>query len=502
MAFIVLLLFLLLPFPIITIFLHQWHENTKNKNRFPPGPRGLPLIGNLHQFDSQNPHLFLYNLSKKHGPIMSMKLGSVPLIVISSAKIAKEAFTDNDVVISNRPYLTGPQKISYNGQDIAFSAHSNYWREMRKITVTHLLSVKQVNNSSPIRRDEVFHMIKDISRKADSVEPINLSETLISLSSSIICRTAFGKSYRETSSVKRTFDEFAHDAQAILASFFWADYFPLLGWIDTVTGKVSRLEKSVEKMDSFYQELIEEHISPNRPQTMEADILDKLIQLKEGNTCLVDITWDNIKAILMNIFVGGTDTSSAMITWAMTALVKTPDAMRRVQQEIRSIVGKKPLVDEADIQMLPYFKAVIKEVMRLYPVTPLLAPRETTEKCIVDGYEIQPKTTVYFNIWAIGRDPECWENPDEFLPDRFLNSPVIDYKGQDFRLIPFGFGRRRCPGMSQGVAVTELALANLLYAFDWELPGRMTKEDVNMDALPGLALHKKDPLCLMAKTYA
>lgn len=230
---------------------------------------------------------------------MSMKLGSVQVIVVSSAKIAEEAFTANDIAISNRPYLTGQQKLSYNARDIAFSAYSDYWREMRKIAVTHLFSVKRVNSSRPIRRDEVFHMIKDVSKKADEVKPINLSETLINLSSSIICRVAFGKSYRETSSIKRTFDELVQEAQAILAGVFWADYFPLLGWMDKVTGMVSRLEKCFENLDSFYQELIDEHISSNRPQSMEGDILDILIKLKEGNTSSVDITWDSIKAMLM-----------------------------------------------------------------------------------------------------------------------------------------------------------------------------------------------------------
>ncbi|XP_073047584.1 6,7,8-trihydroxycoumarin synthase-like [Primulina eburnea] len=499
MASILNLLLLLLLFPFVIIFIHRWHKNTAKKTSYPPGPRGLPLIGNLLQFESLNPHLFLYNLSKKHGPIMSMKLGSVPLIIISSAKIAKEAFASNDIVISNRPYLTGQQKLSYNGQDIGFSAYNDCWRERRKISVIHLFSLKRVNSFAPIRREEVFHMIKDVSKRADKFEPIDLSETLISLSSSIICRAAFGKSYRETSSVKRTFDVLVHEVQAVLTGFFWADYFPMLGWMDKVTGMVSRLEKCFENMDSFYQELIDEHISSNRPQSMEGDILDILIKLKEGNASSV-VSWDHIKGMLMNIFIAGTDTSSSVVTWAMTALVKKPDAMRRAQQEIRRIVDKKPFVDEDDIQKLPYFKAVIKETMRFYPPVPLLVPRETTQRCFIDGYEIQPKTMIYFNFWSIGRDPEYWKNPYEFSPDRFLDSK-IDYKGQDFGLIPFGSGRRACPGILLGIATVELALANLLFAFDWELPDGMTKEDVDTDALPGMVMHKKNPLCLVAKSY-
>ncbi|KZV20709.1 hypothetical protein F511_09238 [Dorcoceras hygrometricum] len=431
---------------------------------------------------------------------MSMKLGNVPVIVVSSAKIAKEMFTIHDIAISDRPGLTGQQKLSYNGKDIAFSTYSDYWREIRKISVLHLFNVKQVNSFAPIRRDEVFHMIQEISNISDKFEPINLSETLLSLSSSIICRAAFGKSYRETSSVRGTFDELVHEAQAILAGFFWADYFPMLGWMDKVTGMASRLEKCFQKLDAFYQELIDEHMSPNRPKSMEGDILDILIKFKEGSTNSIGISWENIKAILMNIFVGGTDASSAVVTWAMTALLKTPDAMRRVQLEIRSLLGKKPFVDEDDIQKLPYFKAVIKEAMRFYPPIPLIAPRVATKLCFIDGYEIQPRTQIFFNFWSIARDPEYWKNPNEFLPDRFLDSK-IDYRGQDFGLIPFGSGRRACPGISLGVATVELALANLLYAFDWGLPDGITGEHVETDSSPGITMHKKNALCLMAKSY-
>ncbi|KZV23123.1 hypothetical protein F511_25084 [Dorcoceras hygrometricum] len=371
---------------------------------------------------------------------------------------------------------------------------------MRKMSVLHLFSLKQVNSFAPIRRDEVFHMIQDISNISDKFEPINLSETLISLSSSIFCRSAFGKSYRETSSVTRTFEELVHEAQAMLAGFFWADYFPMLGWMDKVIGMASRLEKCFQNLDAFYQELIDEHMSANRPKSMEGDILDILIKLKEGSASSTGISLDDMKAILMIIFVAGTDTSSAVVTWAMTALVKTPEAMRRVQQEIRSIVGKNPFVDEDDIQKLPYFKAVIKEAMRFYPPVPLLVPRKTRNTCFIDGYEIQPKTMIFFNFWSIGRDPEYWKNPNEFLPDRFLDSK-IDYRGQDFGLIPFGSGRRACPGISLGVATVELALANLLYAFVWGLPDGITGEDVDTDALPGITMHKKNALRLMAKSY-
>ncbi|WMV48405.1 hypothetical protein MTR67_041790 [Solanum verrucosum] len=200
------------------------------------------------------------------------------------------------------------------------------------------------------------------------------------------------------------------------------------------------------------------------------------------------------------MLVGGTNTSAATIIRAMTALIANPNAMKKVQAEIRESVGKKSIVNEDDVQTLPYFKAVIKETLRLYPPAPLLVPRETMENSILDGYEIKPTTIIYVNAWAIARDPEIWENPEEFIPERFLNSD-IDFKGQNFELIPFGAGRRGCPAMALGVANVELVLSNLLYAFDWELPCGMKREDIDTDVLPGLTMHKKKPLCLVPQNY-
>lgn len=198
---------------------------------------------------------------------------------------------------------------------------------------------------------------------------------------------------------------------------------------------------------------------------------------------------------MQDIVIAGSDTSSAAIVWAMTSLMKNHTQMKQVQQEIRKTVGNKGKVDEDDLQKLVYLKAVLKETFRLFPPAPLLLPRETTSTCVIQGFEIQPKTLVYINAWAIGRDPEAWDNPEEFLPERFLDSR-IDFKGQDFELIPFGAGRRGCPGITMGVATTELALANLLYSFDWELPDGMNKEDIDMESKPGLTMHKKIDLCL------
>ncbi|KAG6410320.1 hypothetical protein SASPL_128378 [Salvia splendens] len=172
--------------------------------------------------------------------------------------------------------------------------------------------------------------------------------------------------------------------------------------------------------------------------------------------------------------------------------MKKPLLMKKLQAEIRRLAGKKGVVDEKDIEKLPYIRAVVKESLRLYPPTPLLVPRETTKKCSVNGYEIEAGSMVFINAWAIGRDPAMWEHADEFLPERFLG-------GQSPELITFGFGRRGCPGMGMAIAELELALANLVYKFDWELPVGMKEDDIDFECLPGTAMHKKNALSLLAK---
>ena len=184
----------------------------------------------------------------------------------------------------------------------------------------------------------------------------------------------------------------------------------------------------------------------------------------------------------------------------MTMLMKNPRVMKKAQEEVRNLIQKKGFVDEDDVQKLPYLKAIVKETMRMQPASPLLVPRETIEKCGIDGFEIPPKTLVFVNAWAIGRDPEFWENPEEFSPERFIGSS-IDFRGQDFQLIPFGAGRRICPGLYLGAAMVELTLANLLYSFDWETPAGMRREDIDTDSKPGLTMHKKNALCVLARKW-
>ncbi|CAI0419861.1 unnamed protein product [Linum tenue] len=409
--------------------------------------------------------------------------------------MAEEVMKIQDLTFCSRPVSAGALMLSYHGRDLAFAPYNAYWRETRKLCVVHLFNMNRA-------KAFVLSMIEKISRSSSfGSKPFDLSEAMRTLTSTIICRVAFDKRYEEEGIERSRFQSLLNETQAMFTSFFFSDHFPVLGFVDKVTGLTGRLDKNFKEFDAFYQEIIDEHLDPTREKTEHEDILDVLLQIWKDQSFKFQLTLDHIKALLMNIFVGGSDTSAATVIWSMTYLMKNPVAMGKAQKEVRLAIGKKDFVNEQDIQQLPYLKAVVKETMRLQPPAPLLVPRESTQKCSLGGYEIPAKTAVHINAWAIGRDPEAWrENPEEFKPERFIGSS-IDVKGADFELIPFGAGRRICPAIHMGLANVELSLANLICAFDWEMPAGARSQDLDMDVQPGLAMHKRNALCLVATKY-
>ncbi|XP_023542551.1 cytochrome P450 71B26-like isoform X2 [Cucurbita pepo subsp. pepo] len=476
------------------------HSKPNNK-LLPPTPPKLPLLGHLHLIGSL-PHRSLSQLSKKYGPVMLLQLGSVPTIVISSAAAARDLFKFHDLASCSRPLLTGSGRFSYNFLDLNLSPYGERWRELRKICMLQLFTARRVQSFQEIREEEVGRLVNSISQSSSSSAPIDLSKKSYSLTANVTTRVAFGSIFSGGKLDNENFQHVMRRAVAAIGSFSMTDFIPTFGWIiDRLNGVHERLEKSFAEMDAFFQHVVDDRINFKESSKNEENIVDVLLRMEResSESDALKVTQDCVKALIMDIFLAGVETGATTIVRTMTELVRNPRVMKKLQHEVRSYV-KEDSVKEIDLEKLEYLKMVVKESLRLHPPVPLLLPRETISPFKLNGYDIDPKAHLHINVWAIGRDPQYWTDPEEFFPERFIGSN-IDYKGQNFELIPFGSGRRICAGMNMATLVVELALANLLLCFDWKLPDGMKEEDVDREEGAGLGSAKKSPLKLIPVPY-
>ncbi|XP_010454420.1 PREDICTED: cytochrome P450 71B14-like [Camelina sativa] len=464
------------------------------KNNLPPGPPRLPIIGNLYQLGTK-PQRSMFKLSEKYGSLMSLKFGYVSAVVASTPDTVKDVLKTFDVECCSRPYMTYPARITYNLKDLAFSFYSKYWREVRKMTVVELYTAKRVKSFQHIRQEEVGSFVQFMIQSASLERPVNLNRKLVKLSGSVICKVGFGICL-EGSKLENAYEEVIQGAMEVLGSFAAADYFPVVGKIiDRITGLHNKCEKVFKALDSFFDQSIQQHLED---PSIKDDIIDLLLKMERGETGLGEfqLTRDNTKGILLNLLIAGVDTSGHTVTWAMTHLITNPRVLKKAQAEVREVIKNKDTITEEDIERLEYLKMVIKETLRINPLVPLLIPREASKDIKIGGYDIPKKTWIYVNIWAVHRNPNVWKDPEAFIPERFMDSE-IDYKGLNFELLPFGSGRRMCPGLGMGMALVHVTLINLLYRFDWKLPEGMEVKDVDLEESYGLVSPKKTPLLLI-----
>ncbi|CAH2064886.1 unnamed protein product [Thlaspi arvense] len=272
---------------------------------------------------------------------------------------------------------------------------------------------------------------------------------------------------------------------------FVGRFVPWLSWIDWICGLDAQLEKTAKDFDEFLERVVQDHVDGDGDGT---DFVDVLLAIQRERSVGLEIDRISIKGIILDVFVAGTDTSSALMEWAMTELLHHPECLSRLQEEVRTICKEKSSVSQEDIQDMNYLKAVIKETFRLHPPLPLLAPHESTHDVTLRDYHIPAGTQVMINVWAIGRDAATWgPDAEEFRPERHLDS-TVDFRGQDFELIPFGAGRRICPAVSFAAVLNELILANLVHQFDWILPVESTEDKTGVAESTGIVVHRMFPL--------
>ncbi|XP_024029899.1 cytochrome P450 71D9 [Morus notabilis] len=499
-SFPILLSFLVFVFMVWNI-LKRSSKAINSSSKLPPGPWKLPIIGNLHQLVmSSLPHRALRDLARKYGPLMYIRIGQVPTIVVSSPEFAKEVMRTHDAIFASRPSILVSKIVLYNSTDIVFSPNGEYWRQLRKICTQELLSAARVQSFRSIRAEEMFNLMEWIASNVGS--SVNLTKRIYSSTYTITARAAFGKKSED----QEEFISIIVETTKLASGFDLADVFPSFSFLDPlIFGTRAKLEKLHEKADRIVENIIKEHdkrkpaMKSGEGETVTEDLVDVLLKFHNNNLGF-SITTENIKAIVMDIFSAGSETSATALDWAMAELMNNPRVMKKAQTEVREVFYRKGFVDETAIVEMTYLKSVVKETLRLHPSAPLLLPRECGETCEIKGFEIPVKTRVMVNAWAIGRDPEYWTEPESFIPERFFDSP-IDFKGTNFEYIPFGAGRRICPGMLFALINIELPLAMLLYHFDWKIPTGMKNEDLNMTESFGSTVRRKDDLQLIPIAY-
>ncbi|XP_030530900.1 cytochrome P450 84A1 [Rhodamnia argentea] len=466
----------------------------RRKPPYPPGPRGLPVIGNMLMMGELT-HRGLAKLAERYGGIFHLRMGFLHMVAVSSPDVARQVLQVQDGVFSNRPATIAISYLTYDRADMAFAHYGPFWRQMRKLCVMKLFSRKRAESWESVR-DEVDKMVHTVAGSTGS--PVNVGELVFELTRDIIYRAAFG-----TSSIEGQ-DEFISILQEfskLFGAFNIADFIPCLSWVDP-QGITARLVKARQSLDRFIDHIIDDHMDKKRNKTRvnggdqdaDTDMVDELLafyseeaKVNESDDLQnsIRLTRDNIKAIIMDVMFGGTETVASAIEWAMAELMRSPDDLKKLQQELADVVGLDRRVEESDFEKLTYLKCALRETLRLHPPIPLLL-HETSEDAVVAGYRIPARSRVMINAWAIGRDPSSWPEPKRFRPSRFLEPGVPDYKGSNFEFIPFGSGRRSCPGMQLGLYALEMAVAHLLHCFTWELPDGMKPSEMDMGDVFGL----------------
>ncbi|KAF8776661.1 hypothetical protein HU200_003387 [Digitaria exilis] len=515
---------LVVTFAVLALSSVVWPRRSRRKKlNLPPGPRGWPVFGSLLTLLSSPlpPHRVLAALAARHGaPLMHLKLGSFHVVVASSEETARLVLKTHDLAFADRPPTAFGEILGYGYKGIVQTPYGPYWRMARKLCATELFSTRRVEAFEHARAQEMRALTRGLFERAG--EDVQVKEHLLSFTMRNILRMALGERWSSGGSCgssdaaaageafRRTLKE-SFTVTGLLGNV--GEWVPWLGWFD-VQGYVRGMKKAHVMFDKFNEQILVEHEKDyhrrRRAGTGNMDLVDVLLELvadddgdkeEEESPETTTLTRDGVKAFLLDIIGGGTETAAAIMEWAIVELLRHPDAMAAATGELDRVVGNERWATESDLPDLPYVEAVVKETMRLHPVGPLLIPHHAREDTVVvagDCYDIPAGTRLMVNMWAVGRDPASWpESPEEFRPERFLaggGAEGVDVRGAHFKLLPFGAGRRMCPAYNLVMKEVVAAMANLVHGFSWRLPDGVVADDLSMEEFFGLNVSRKEPL--------
>ncbi|PAN47156.1 hypothetical protein PAHAL_9G238100 [Panicum hallii] len=472
----------------------------KPKLNLPPGPWTLPLIGSLHHLvTSPSIYRAMRDLARKHGPLMMLRLGEVPTLVVSSPEAARAVMKTHDITFADRYLNATIAVLTYDGTDLVFGTYGERWRQLRKITVLELLSVARVQSFQRIREEEAARFMQTLAASACAGATVDLTKMISRLINDTFVRESIGSRCKYQDEYLEAFDTAVRQTSVLTV----ADLFPSSRLMQVLGTAPRKALACRNKITRILEQIIREKMEAmdRGDKTAHEGLIGVLLRIQKEASLSTPLTNDAIVALMFDLFGAGSDTSSTTLNWCMTELIRYPAAMARAQAEVREALKGKSTITEDDLAgaELGYLKLVIKESLRLHCPLPLLLPRQCRETCQVMGYDIPKGTSVFVNVWAICRDPKYWDDAEEFKPERF-ESTNLDYKGTSYEFLPFGSGRRMCPGANLGLANIELALASLLYHFDWKLPNGVEPKDVEVWEASGLIGKKNIGLILQPVT--
>ncbi|KAH7665300.1 isoflavone 2'-hydroxylase protein [Dioscorea alata] len=490
------------------LILIKLNPNNKNKNPNPipnpPSPPGHPLLGHLHLLKPPI-HQALAHLSDLHGPILLLRFGSRRVLLIASYSAAEECFTINDIIFANRPRLLAGKHLGYDFTLLVWAPYGPHWRNLRRISTLQLFSTNRLLSSSDVRSGEVLSLVKALLRdySGPGFHHTELRPKFFGLAYNVVTTMIANKRFysnadESSSETAKEFRDIIKETIAALGTSNAADFVPLWRWLG-IGGYEKKLKSLKKRRDKFFQSLIDEQREEKKKMTTSrqghgspaarSTVIDLLLSMQDDDPeYFTDVI---IKGFIAAMLVA-TDTSSLTMEWAMSLLLNNPNTLKIVKAELDANIEQCSILQERDLHKLPYLQAVILETLRIHPAAPLLVPHESSQDCIVGGFHVPKGTMLLVNAWKIHRDPEIWEEPCKFKPERFLNNEGKE-KG---KIMAFGLGRRRCPGEGLALRLVALVVGTLVQCFEWE---RVDGMEIDMDEGVGQTMPKAKPLEAMYK---
>ncbi|XP_038903603.1 cytochrome P450 CYP82D47-like [Benincasa hispida] len=501
-------IFFALVFFFFAIFIIS-RRSVGQRKRLPPEADGAwPVIGHLHLLNTEEPtHKTLSKMADAYGPIFTFRFGRKKALIVSNWKIAMECFTTNDRIFASRPKLLASKLLAYDYAMMAFSPYNPYWRHVRKLATLGLFTNRRTEQLERIRSFEVHRWMKELhelyvlenSKKSEKVV-VEMKRWFVDITLDTMLKMVIGKRFATAFNDLGGREKWRKALEGFFeffGKFIPSESYPFLSWLD-IGGHEEAMKKNAQILDEAFHIFLQQHRERrdycNKGDMEEQDFMDVMISTVEDDDGQhFDYDADTIiKATCLNVILGGFDTTSITMIWALSLLLNNEDALKKAQLELDEQIGRERQVKETDVKNLIYLQAIVKETLRLYPAGPLLIPHESIEDCTISGYHISRGTRLIVNAQKLQKDPLIWEHASEFRPERFLTSQkYIDVRGQSPQLIPFGNGRRMCPAISSALQIIHITLANLLHGFKVDRP---SEELLDMEESPGLANGRKAPL--------